>query len=278
MNWNRTRLAVCSWSLLPESPAALIAALQEIGIPRVQLALDPLRENPSVWGHTARQLADAGIEIVSGMMTTVGEDYTTLESIRQTGGVVPDGTWEQNWMNFQKIAVLAEEMKLKLVTFHAGFLPHETTDPTHSKLKHRIEQMARLFAQHGLHLGFETGQETASALASFLKQLDATTVGVNLDPANMVLYDQGNPVDAVPHLAPWLKQVHLKDAVRTQVPGTWGTEVPVGQGDVDWVAFFQAIEAAGFTGNLCFEREAGNQRIGDIRSGLAWLENGCQPV
>ena len=44
-----SRLAVCSWSLQPETPEALIANLREIGLSRVQLALDPLRDNPDAW-------------------------------------------------------------------------------------------------------------------------------------------------------------------------------------------------------------------------------------
>ena len=39
------RLAVCTWSLQPTSPADLVEKLKPIGIPRVQLALDPIREH-----------------------------------------------------------------------------------------------------------------------------------------------------------------------------------------------------------------------------------------
>jgi hypothetical protein len=50
----RDRLAVCSWSLQPNTPEELIAKLKEIGLPRIQLALDPLREKPQVWGNAGR--------------------------------------------------------------------------------------------------------------------------------------------------------------------------------------------------------------------------------
>lgn len=89
-----SRLAVCSWSLQPATPQALIAAVRATGLDRVQLDLDPLRESPDVWGSTPALLKDAGIEVVSGMFRTVGEDYTTMETIRVTGGVVPDATWD----------------------------------------------------------------------------------------------------------------------------------------------------------------------------------------
>jgi sugar phosphate isomerase/epimerase len=266
------RLAVCSWSLQPADPATLIQYLQAIGIRRVQIALDPIREQPAVWGNAAALLALANCSIVSGMFGTVGEDYSTLESIRRTGGVVPDEHWAQNWRNIQATAEVAQRLGLKLVTFHAGFLPHEESDPSFRKLLDRVTQVADLFAAKQIDLGFETGQETAATLRAFLSRLNRPNVGVNFDPANLVLYDKGNPIEALRTLSPWLKQCHIKDARRTRVTGTWGEEVVVGTGEVDWTGFFQTLRDVGFTGDLCIEREAGNQRVADIRSARSFVE------
>jgi sugar phosphate isomerase/epimerase len=266
------RLAVCSWSLRPGSPAELFASLAQTGLSRVQLALDPLRESPQVWGTLPEEARARGIAIVSGMFGTIGEDYSSLESIKRTGGIVPDATWEANWRNIQATATLAAKLGLKLVTFHAGFLPHENTDPSYAKLLERIERLAALFAAHGIDLGFETGQETAATLAAFLRQLNRPNVGVNFDPANMILYDKGEPISALRQLGPWLKQCHVKDANRTRVPGTWGEEVVVGTGQVDWPAFFATLDALGYRGDLCLEREAGEQRVADLRAGRLHLE------
>ena len=261
-----TRLAVCSWSLQPETPEALIAQLREIGLSRVQLALDPLRDNPDIWNKTPELFAAAGIEIVSGMFGTIGEDYTTLETIKETGGVLPDQHWESNWEGIQKISEIANELNLKLVTFHAGFLPHEESDPNFTKLMNRIELIAELFSDKNIDLGFETGQETADTLKIFLEKLNKPSVGVNFDPANMILYAKGDPIKALNTLSPFLKQCHIKDATTTKEPGTWGEEVVVGTGEVDWSAFFTALKTLGFDGDCCIEREAGDQRIIDIRS------------
>ncbi|MBI5689493.1 MAG: sugar phosphate isomerase/epimerase [Verrucomicrobia bacterium] len=266
------RLAVCSWSLRPNSPAELLASLAATGINRVQLALDPLRAEPAVWGSFPALAKERGVSIASGMFGTVGEDYTTLETIKRTGGVVPDETWEANWRNIQAVAEIAARLGLRLVTFHAGFLPHEESDPAFAKLLGRIEQIAALFARHGMALGFETGQETAETLAAFLRKLNRPNVGVNFDPANMILYDKGDPLQALRTLAPWLKQCHIKDARRTRVPGTWGEEVCVGTGEVPWPAFLSTIETLGYRGDLCIEREAGEQRVADIRAARLHLE------
>jgi sugar phosphate isomerase/epimerase len=267
------RLAVCSWSLQPSSADSLLAKLAETGISRVQIALDPIRVNEGgAWSNFAAVAAKRGVTLVSGMLGTVGEDYTTLESIRRTGGVVPDATWPQTWKNIQADASLALKLNLHLVTFHAGFLPHEESDPSFTRLVGRLRQIADLFAVQGMSIALETGQEAAGTMAAFLKKLQRKNVGVNLDPANMILYDKGDPVEAVKALGPWIRQVHVKDAVRTKTPGTWGEEVVVGTGQVNWKAFFAALEAARFTGNLCIEREAGTQRAADIRSAKQFVE------
>src|SRR5688572_14400572 len=166
----KDRLAVCSWSLQPATPAQLVEHLRAIGITRVQLALDPLRETPEVWGETAALFRQSGITIVSGMFGTVGEDYTSLESIRRTGGLVPESTWEENWENVQANAELAQQLGLRLVTFHAGFLPHDESYPEFEQLQHRIRLVADVFAAKGIDLAFETGQESADTLKIFLEK------------------------------------------------------------------------------------------------------------
>ncbi|MGE5198674.1 MAG: sugar phosphate isomerase/epimerase family protein, partial [Rhodospirillaceae bacterium] len=208
------RLGVCSWSLQPASAEDFFAKLAETGLTRTQIALDPIRENvKGAWADFSGQCAKRGVTCVSGMIGTVGEDYTTLESIRRTGGVVPDATWPETWKNIRADAELAQWMGLKLVTFHAGFLPHEESDPSFAKLLARLRQVADLFAAKKIEVGLETGQETAGTMAAFLKTLDRPNVGVNFDPANMILYDKGDPVAALRTLGAWVKQCHMKDAV-----------------------------------------------------------------
>ena len=267
------RLAVCSWSLQPQTPQQLIDHLKVIGLHRVQIALDPIRKEPGVWGSFAALAEQHGIAIASGMFGTIGEDYTTMETIRRTGGIVPDHTWEENWGNIQATAGIAANLGIRLVTFHAGFLPHDDRDLGFVKLRDRLRQTADAFAAQGIDLALETGQETGDALRQFLEVLERPSVGVNFDPANMILYDKGDPIAALEALSPWLKQVHIKDARRTKETGTWGEEVVVGTGEVDWRRFFGVLERVGFQGDLCIEREAGSQRAQDIRAGRQYVES-----
>lgn len=259
------QLGVCSWSLRPDDPADLAQKVQEVEVRHVQLALDPLVLGDWNVEETRAVLEDAGISILSGMMQTKGEDYSTLDSIRETGGLRPDAHWEWNLAHARATAALARRLDLDLVTFHAGFLPEDAADPERAKLLDRLRQVVDAFSAEGVVVAFETGQETAENLDAALAELDRPDAGVNFDPANMILYDMGNPVEALTRLADRVHQIHVKDAVRTLEPGTWGEEVPAGAGQVNWAEFFEVVRERGLDVDLVIEREAGEDRLGDAR-------------
>lgn len=273
------RLGVCSWSLRPSSARELVARMRECALGAVQLALDPIRTGEWEEDETRRELDRAGIRVLSGMMTTIGEDYSTLETIRETGGIRPDRHWEVNLANARAIAAIAKRMGLRLVTFHAGFLPHgagAAESRERATMLSRLRTLADVFAERGVKLGLETGQESAGTLLSALGELRHASVGVNFDPANMILYGMGDPVASLRALARHVVQIHLKDAMATNTPGTWGAEVPVGDGAVDWSAFFGVVKSERLGVDLVLEREAGESRVADVRRGREraerWLE------
>lgn len=264
MNESNECIGVCTWSLQPENPADLIQAVKALGISHVQLAMSPMIEDAGTWGGAVTELRAAGIEVDSGMFSPIGEDYTTLDSIRKTGGIVPDEHWEANLKLATEIAAIARREGIKTVTFHAGFVPHDETDPDYAKLRDRLIALAGVFAEAGCDLLLETGQETAEDLLTFLDAVDQQNVGVNFDPANMILYRKGDPIEAVAKLLARIRQVHIKDATAATATGEWGAEVPSGTGEVDWARFFKVLGDAGYDGQFVIEREAGDDRAGDI--------------
>lgn len=263
------RTGVCSWSLQPSSARDLARLVTETGLPSVQLALDPVRTGSTPADELETSLRSSGIAVLSGMMAMAGEDYSTLRSIRETGGIVPDETWESNLESAQENARLARRFGIRLVTFHAGFVPHDAHEPRRAVMAERLEKLATTFADEGIDIALETGQEDAGTMLSLVQSLQRYRVGINFDPANMILYGMGDPVSALETLAPFVRQVHIKDAQASNVPGEWGTEVAVGEGDVDWPAFFRVLDAHRLNVDLVIEREAGNQRVADIRSAAA---------
>ncbi len=266
-----TSIGVCSWSLSPSNVQDLVRDVKAIGADGVQLALGPLVNGEWPVTETLAALRDAGITVHSGMMAFNGEDYTTLETVQHTGGVRLDSTWDENLKFAHDIAVMCRAEGIGLVSFHAGFIPHDANDPVRALMMERLRAVLDVFARQAIRLAFETGQETADTLLEVLDELAMPNVGVNFDPANMILYGMGDPVEALRKLAPHVWQIHIKDATHTAVPGTWGAEVVVGTGDVDWDAFFGVIQERRLGVDLMIEREAGDSRVEDMKSALALI-------
>ncbi len=276
-----SRVGVCSWSLHPDSPRELVERVLACGLHAVQLALDPIRTGRWSEIETRNRLAAAadhtdgsGIAILSGMMATRGEDYSTLDSIKVTGGLRPDQHWADNLAAAKANARLARRLGLSLVTFHAGFIPHEPGHPREVIIS-RLRQVVDVFDDHGVRIGLETGQESAQTLLEALHELDRPHTGVNFDPANMILYGMGDPIEALTLLAGRVVQVHIKDARPSPRAGEWGTETPAGSGAVDWDAFFRVLRAsvggaaaasAPLPVDCLIERESGERRVDDIRA------------
>lgn len=258
-------IGVCSWSLRPDGPDALIASLKTLGLKKLQLALDPIRLDPARWEPLPGLLAVQGIQIVSAQFGTVGEDYTSPATIRATGGVVPDAHWAANLENILTHLVRAGRLGVTRISSHAGFIPPDSGDPVFATLVERVGTIADLCREAGdIDFLLETGQETAETLSGFLAAVDRPNLGVNFDPANMLLYDMGDPLAAVKQLLPVVRQVHIKDATPPTEPGAWGEEVPVGQGRVDWPAFLGVLIEHGYRGDWIIEREGGDERVRDV--------------
>lgn len=254
-------VGVCSWSLRTDVEG-VAAAMRGLGIDRVNLALKPaVAEGGEAYLEAVRR------QRWTVSATTIGfpqEDYTSLETIRATGGILPDECWLQNRQTVVRAAEITAELGVRWLTMHAGFLESDQSAVAR-RLRDRLVCLADAAGQRGLGLLLETGQETADCLARLLEELNHPALGVNFDPANMILYDKGDPVAAVHKLGPWIKHIHVKDARRTRQPGTWGTEVPWGDGQVGPAAFLAALKTIGYAGVLSIEREAGDNRLGDIQ-------------
>lgn len=267
------RVGVCSWSLRPTSVEDLAAKVIRCGVTSIQLALDPIRLEPGAWPirKINKVLGDAGINIASVMMTMKGEDYSTLRSIELTGGVRPDSTWRENLAAAQENANIADQLGVALVSFHAGFMPHDKRDPLWTTIRDRVLAVADCYAKFDISVALETGQEPPEVLLEFLDDVDNPMIGVNFDPGNIILYGNGDAVEAFRAVAPFVDQIHLKDATASERAGTWGQEAVLGTGAVDWRSLLDAIRDGDFIGDALIEREAGEDRIGDVVRGREFL-------
>jgi L-ribulose-5-phosphate 3-epimerase len=266
MDWP---IGVCSWSLRTDVDA-VADAMRKLGIEHVHLAVRPALGEQGKDYIAAVQKQDWTMS--STMIDFPQEDYSSLESIKATGGIVPDDCWQQNHELFMDAAKLTAKLGVKYLSMHAGFIDDSDTAYA-QKFFERIKKLADIASDNNIMLLLETGQETADELKFFLEKLNHSTVGVNFDPANMILYDKGDPIEAVRILSPYIKHIHIKDALRTRKTGTWGTEVPWGDGEVRPEAFFKALKEVGFNGVVAIEREAGDDRFGDIKLAVERLQS-----
>ncbi len=267
MKCKKWPVGVCSWSLQTDIPG-VAKAMKDLGLQHIHLGVAD-----AVGAGRERFLHAVGAQdwtITSTMMNFSHEDYSTLDTIKVTGGVVPDEFWQGDRDLFVQAAEVTAELGVKYLSMHAGFI--DETDKEHAaKITARIRELADVAEENGVIFLLETGQETAKELRHFLEELDHNSVGVNFDPANMILYDKGDPLEAVRTLAPWIRHIHIKDALRTSEPGTWGAEVPWGDGQVGIAEFLAVLAEVGFDGALAIEREAGDDRFGDIQKAVQRL-------
>lgn len=271
MRLSRRQLALCSWSGRPDAPRTLIARLRALGLDRIQLALDPLLQQPA-WADAACELQDAGVTVVSAMFETRHENYNSPSTIRHTGGLLPDAAFIQTFERLPAYICLMDALALDRISFHAGFMPADLGDPRHARLLTRLGVIADTFAAAGKQLLLETGQETAATLCHTLTMLDRGNVKVNFDPGNLLLYNMGNPLQALQALMPWIAQIHVKDAIASGDAEVWGQERPAGEGEADWPRLLETLARADYRGDLVIECESQDDPVEGIRRTLSFLD------
>lgn len=270
------RIGVCSWSF--QKPIRDVSArMEQAGVRGIHLALGPFvapderhgaKAAADDWDFVKAQVKSGKWKLFSTMIAFPQEDYSTLASIRKTGGIVPDADWPKNQEIVRKAVALSKELEAPYLSLHAGFL--DATDAKAlSTFVARVSWMRDECRKAGLELILESGQETAAELVDFLKSVPG--VGVNFDPANMILYGKGCPMAAIDRLLPHIRQVHIKDAVASAKHDEWGAEVPWGEGEVGGRAFVEKLLKLGYRGNFAIEREGGEQRTEDILQAVKLL-------
>lgn len=256
------------------SIAELKRLLEGLGVSVAQVACgDPHHASWEEGDAMPEAALASGLTFTGAMLGFPGEDYTTPQTIKATGGFGNPADRPERLERLKWALERTRALGLSDLMLHAGFLP-EPSSPDRKPFLDTLTRAAQLADEQGITLAFETGQETADLLRRTLDELKAPNLKVNFDPANMLLYDMGDPIRAVEILGPDIRSVHVKDARRPTTPGQWGEEVPLGEGQVDIRRFIQTLKKVGYTGPLVIEREVGDQpaRIRDIAHGIKYVK------
>lgn len=181
------------------------------------------------------------------------------------GLVPPEFRWPRI-ETLKKWADFAALIKAPAIITHCGFIPENPTDPAYPGVLAAIKEVAEYCKGRGVEFWFETGQETPVTLLRTIERVGTGNLGINLDPANLILYGKGNAVDSLEVFGKYVRNIHVKDGLYPTTGDYLGNEVKVGEGKVDFVAFIKKLKQIGFTGELIIEREiSGDQQIKDIR-------------
>lgn len=189
-----------------------------------------------------------------------------------TLGLVPSAYRAERVRALKKGADLAAWIGVSDVTTHVGFIPENPSTTEYRDVVVAIREVARYCKNLGLHFNFETGQETPITLLRTIEDVGLDNLGINLDPANLLMYGKANPMDAVEIYGPLVRGVHVKDGRYPTNGRQLGVETPVGEGLVDFPVLVERLGRHGFKGPWIIEREiSGPQQIEDIRRAREYL-------
>ncbi len=201
--------------------------------------------------------------------------WNFLEGPR-TIGLVPPEYRSQRVEQLKLAAHFAARFNIPAVVTHVGFIPEDPGDPNFDATVDAVREVARHCADLGVQFWFETGQETPVTMLRTIERVGTDNLGINLDPANLILYGKANPVDALDVFGTYVREVHAKDGLYPTDGADLGREVPLGQGKVNFPALVKKLKSLGFGGALTIEREiSGPEQIADIKAAIALLRPLC---
>lgn len=229
----------------------------ELQIPTIQLhaPAKETRTQENADKFIAR-LNELGITLTAVFGGFEGESYADIPTVVKTVGLVPSETRAARTTEMKEIADFTKMLGCDVVALHLGFIPHDTSDPLYNEVLEVTRDVCNHCKANGQNLHLETGQESADGLLQFIADVGCDNLFVNFDPANMILYGTGEPIEALKKVGKFVRSVHCKDGTWAANPGKeWGAEVPLGDGDVGMETYLRTLDELGYHGPLTIERE-----------------------
>ena len=249
------------------------ARLRALGLDTCQVSCwQPQLLTQAHAGALRAQALAHGVEISSIWAGHSGRTSWTFQEGPATIGLVPLATRPQRLAEYLRAAAFAALVGAPSITTHIGFVPEEPSDERYAPFIACLRILAQGCAGHGVELWLETGQETPVTLLRTISDVAVPGLGINLDPANLILYGKGNPVDALGVFGHLVRGVHAKDGRYPSSGVDLGEETAIGQGQVDFPALAAGLRALGYRGRLIIEREiSGAQQAADIAQAITYL-------
>ena len=267
----RPRLGVVTSATGKQGPEAAIAKVHALGFRTCQIHVG--MSPPSIEAPLRDALAKYKVEATAVM--TLGEGKTVWDFYQGplTIGIVPPATRVARIDALKRASDLGKKLGIEAVHTHCGFIPENPNDPLYNDAVVAIRDVASYCKSNGQTFMMETGQETPITLLRAIEDTGVDNVRVNLDTANLILYDKGEPVGALDVIGKYVHGLHAKDGLYPTDPKKLGKEVAIGEGRVDFPAVIDGLKKLNYTGPITIEREiSGPKQEADLRASKKFLE------
>ena len=257
---------------------ATLAEAKQFGVRAGQIGFGgelPLESAAEQWDEA---LKTEKFTVVTAFCSYIGEDYSDIPAVLRTVGLVPPATRAERVARTKAVSDVAAKLGIDSVACHIGFIPHDTHAPLYAEMRDVALELCHHCHKNGQFFTLETGQEPPKVLLQFIEDVHHPNLKINFDPANMILYGTGEPVEALEVLGKHVVSVHCKDGdwPLMEHPEALGEERPLGEGAVDFPAFIAKLKEIGYRGILSIEREGNlskEQRATDIRKAIRFLKS-----
>lgn len=257
-----------------DNAATTIGYLKSFDLKAMQLGVPPAVECAKVLPEWKAELAKSDVIVTGAVCSYAGEDYSNLERVHESVGFTTPKYRAERIARTKEVAAFAHDLRIGSVSCHIGFIPEDASAPLYGDLVNLTRELCDACASFDQSFVLETGQESATVLLRFIADVCRTNLKVNFDPANMILYGSGEPIQALSMLSEHVLSVHCKDGHSPEQAGSLGSECALGDGEVDFPAFLQELKRIGYTGALTIEREEPNleQKNSDVRMAIERLK------
>lgn len=258
---------------LTENPEAIFAPVRDMGLPTCQLcSWAPMSVTQALAEQAREGAAKAGVRISLFWCGYSGPAVWNYVDGPTTIGLVPPQTRTERTAELKRGVEIAGWLGITDIATHVGFLPPNPKDADYRGTVAALREVTEFAGERGVYFNFETGQETPMVLLRCIDDVGTGNLGINLDPANLLMYGNGNPLDALDIFGRHVRGVHAKDGEYPTDGVNLGEEKPLGEGRVNFPTLVGKLKAAGYQGALTIEREiSGPQQITDIRRAMDLL-------
>src|SRR5258708_3153106 len=233
-----------------------LRTMKEMGVRCGQLGVGGDADLAGAASKWKADLEREAFELITVFCGYNGENYADIPTVQRTVGWIPRATRAEREARTLEVSDFGAALGVNSIALHVGFVPEDQSDPDYIAGREMVRRVADHAAKNGQTFALETGQEPANVLLEFIRDVGRENVGINFDPANMILYGTGDPIAALEVLGPLLLSVHVKDGdwPPPDKPGALGTERPLGQGSVGMERYIAKLKEVGFRGPLNIER------------------------